>query len=162
MTMQCENACALVPSYLDGELSEEQAGPLRRHLLDCLACREVAQGEQAMKRWFVAEEPMTVPSGFAARVARRAFAGDTGVLPEVEVTPVPAANEGKLLTFVMRMTVVAAAILFVFAVAIRQERLPEGSGLSADETTWQNVREELDELNAEDEAESVEEDEAGE
>ena len=72
MSIACQNAQSLVPSYTDGELSEEQAAPLRRHLLECLACREVAQGEQALKRWFVpAEDALAVaPQGFAARVAR--------------------------------------------------------------------------------------------
>jgi anti-sigma factor RsiW len=135
----------LVPSYLDGELSEEQAGPLRRHLLDCPACRELAQGGQALKRWFVQETPIAVPSGFAARVARRAFAGDAGVLPDV--APVSASEESAaILPFVLRMTAIAAAVLFVFALAIRQQRLPEDADLSAEEP-WQDVRQALIELN---------------
>ena len=147
VNIQCENASALVPSYLDGELSEEQAGPLRRHLLDCFACREVAQGEQALKRWFSAEESATaVPPGFAARVARRAFAGDQGVLQPQASTEASTAGGGSVLPFVLRLTAIAAAVLFAFALGIRQQSLPEDLGLSAEES-WQDVREELSELN---------------
>ena len=151
MTLPCENASVLVPSYLDGELSEEQASPLRRHLLDCPACREVAKGEQALKRWFVEPEPVAVPSGFAARVARRAFAGDTGVLPEepaaseLESTPEPIVS---IVPFVQRLTAVAAAILLIFALAIRGERLPEDSGLQATDVEILDELERLNELEA--------------
>jgi anti-sigma factor RsiW len=160
VSIQCENAVSLVPSYTDGELSEEQAGPLRRHLLDCPACREAAQGEQALKRWFVADEPMTVPAGFASRVARRAFAGDTGERPgRLPRHPDPAAppSDARILLFVLKLTAVAAAILFVLALGIRKQRLPEDPGLVADEP-WQDVRQELERLN--DEEASVDEEPA--
>ncbi|TAJ16410.1 MAG: zf-HC2 domain-containing protein, partial [Planctomycetota bacterium] len=64
----CAAALELVPGYLDEELSEEQAAPLRRHLLACHACREHAQAERALHRWFVPSAPVAVPEGFAARV----------------------------------------------------------------------------------------------
>ena len=87
MKPTCDDARALVPSYLDGELSEAQASPLRAHLLDCPACRGVAKEGKALRRWFEFEPaPVSVPAGFAARVARRAFAGDPGLLvPEPAV-----------------------------------------------------------------------------
>ncbi len=85
--MRCDEALALIPSYLDGELTESQAAPLRRHLLDCQACRAGAQGEKNMKRWFQPDARAAIPQGFAARIARRAFAGDTGE-PQIEITPV--------------------------------------------------------------------------
>src|ERR1700752_2002103 len=88
MTMKtsCDETRKLVPRYLDGELSEAQASPLRTHLLDCPACREVAKEGRSFHRWFEAVEPVPVaiPAGFAARVARRAFAGDPGMLVPVE------------------------------------------------------------------------------
>ena len=38
------------------------------------------QEEKSFQSWFVPSEAVAVPEGFAARVARRAFAGDSGVL----------------------------------------------------------------------------------
>ena len=80
--MQCTDASRLISSYLDGELSEAQAAPLRKHLLACQRCRAEAQGEKNLKRWFVTADPVAVPEGFAARVARRAFGaiGDINIL----------------------------------------------------------------------------------
>ncbi len=130
--MSCQNALSLVPSYLDGELSEEQAAPLRAHLLDCPGCREAVKRDGALKRWFAEglDERVEVPDGFAARVARRAFAGDPGVLvPQPAAQPVPSA--GVLLPFVLKLAAVAAGLLFVFSIGIRMTSLPSGSGLDA-------------------------------
>lgn len=146
--MQCENAVGLVPSYLDGELSETQAAPLRGHLLACPTCREVAKGERSLKRWFVAEEASAVPAGFAARVARRAFAGDPGMLDASDEAG-ERAEPGAILPFVQTLTAVAAAILLVLALAIQRERLPDDAGLRAESA---DVLEELERLNAEEEA----------
>jgi len=129
MKISCDAARPLVPSYLDGELSEAQASPLRAHLLDCPACREVAKEGKSLQRWFETEsEPITVPAGFAARVARRAFAGDPGLL-----VPEPPAIRPRrpLLPFLLVASAVAAALLFVLAVAIQRESLPRTNGLDA-------------------------------
>ena len=56
MTMTCNEALPLVWSYLDGELSEAQAAPLRKHLLECNGCRNSAQHGKTLKRWFVRSE----------------------------------------------------------------------------------------------------------
>ena len=179
MELRCDVAAPLVPTYLDGELSEELAHPLRRHLLACHACREAAQGEQALKRWFPALGEPAVPSDFAARVARRAFAGDTGwsdpdgprdhvhhdgahepALAGMPAGPAATEPQGRLLSFVTGLTAVAAAVLFVLALAIRGQDLPDHSGLSADDTpTFQEVLEDLESLNeaAETEFEGAEE-----
>src|SRR5262245_39517074 len=133
MKISCDDARSLVPGYLDGELSEAQASPLRSHLLDCPACRESAKQGKTLKRWFEPRQaPVAVPPGFAARVARRAFAGDPGVL-----VPEPPAVRAKkpLLPFLLLATAVAAAVLFVLAVAIRRQSLPQTTGLDAQETT---------------------------
>lgn len=129
--MPCENARSLVPSYLDGELSEEQAAPLRSHLFDCPSCRETAKEGTALRRWFqaAADEPVEVPEGFAPRVARRAFAGDPGVL--VPHGPAGTARDGAILPFVLKLSVVAAGLLFAFSIAIRVKSLPEGNRLDA-------------------------------
>lgn len=129
MKTSCDDARPLVSSYLDGELSENLASPLRAHLLACPACREVAKEGRTLSRWFeVDPTPVTVPSGFAARVARRAFAGDPGLL----VPEVPRVKAGKpLLPFLLVASALAAALLFVLAVAIQRETLPHSKGLDA-------------------------------
>lgn len=132
MKITCDAARPLVPGYLDGELTELQASPLRAHLLDCPACREVAKEGKTLARWFT-EEParIPVPAGFAARVARRAFAGDPGLLvPE----PPPLRARASLLPFLLVASAVAAALLFVLAVAIQRESLPRENGLDARES----------------------------
>jgi anti-sigma factor RsiW len=125
----CDDARVLVPSDLDGELSEAQASPLRAHLLACPACREVAKEGKTLKRWFAAPpERVRVPDGFAARIARRAFAGDPGLLvPE----PAGSARQRPLLPFLLLATAGAAAILLVLAVAIQRESLPQSNRLEA-------------------------------
>ena len=149
MKNQCENSNLLIPGYLDGELSEEQAAPLRRHLLECMSCRDIAQDEQAMKRWFVAEKAPVAPPGFAARIARRAFAGDTGEVNHgAPVATAVAASEEPQFQFVLRMTAIAAAVLFCFALAIRTESLPSSADLSATEN-YPEVLRNLERLNAE-------------
>lgn len=132
MKITCDAARSLVPPYLDGELSEAQASPLRAHLLDCPACRETAKEGKALERWFVAE-PLAVgaPAGFAVRVARRAFAGDPGLLvPE----PPLVQPRRSLLPFLLVASAVAAAILLVLAIALQRESLPRANSLEASET----------------------------
>jgi anti-sigma factor RsiW len=131
MKVTCNEAPELVPRYLDGELSESLASPLRAHLLDCQACREVAMEGRALERWFEAGAPelVAVPAGFAARVARRAFAGDPGLLVPVE--PPSLARRRPLLPVLLLASAVAAVLLFVLALAIQRESLPSSNGLDA-------------------------------
>lgn len=183
--MNCNDAHPLIPSYLDGELSEAQAGPLRKHLLACQTCRTGAQSDKNLKRWFVASAAVPVPRDFAARVARRAFAGDRGLetMPALvasserglalahahsatELTvragrAAPALEhgvsrhgasqpDGRIFQFVLRLTAVAATLLFVFAIAMRQTSLPSGEALRADTgatLTNEQVLERLEKLN---------------
>ncbi len=130
MKMTCQNARSLVPSYLDRELTEDQAAPLRAHLMDCPRCRESVKAGHAHKRWFepARDEPVVVPTGFAARVARRAFAGDPGA-----VTPPGPVALGRetVLPFVLVLSALAAGLLFAFSILIQRHRLPVGSGLEA-------------------------------
>ena len=136
MKMPCENARALVPSYLDGELSEEQAAPLRAHLFDCVACRETLKQGKVLQRWFAVaragQPPVVVPAGFSGRVARRAMALASEELRTVELEPAgrPAAT---LLPFLLRLVSVAAAVLFVLALALQDQALPETGALEAQE-----------------------------
>jgi len=73
--MNCDRSKALVSVYVDGELSEELAGPLRRHLMECAPCRASVSEAKALASWFVPTAALEVPEGFAARVARLAASG---------------------------------------------------------------------------------------
>jgi len=147
--MECQNARSMIPSYCDGELTEAQAGPLRQHLLGCQPCRGSAQDLKNLKRWFAAPAAAAVPTGFAARVARRAFAGDTGELAPSVPGPRVAEDGGRLLRFVLACTSAAAGVLLVLSIGVRQIGLPQTNQLQADQPAPQLDRalEELDRLN---------------
>lgn len=118
--MICKESLRLIPGYLDGELSEAQSAPLRQHLIDCPACRKAASGEKAFKRWFEPEAPaVEVPVGFAARVVRRAFAGETGEAPAAE-------REAPILRFALRATAAAAMLLLVLSAWVRSVQMAQG------------------------------------
>ena len=148
--LACAGARVLVPGQLDSELSETQGNELRAHLLDCGACREVLKQETHLRRWFSAgvPEPVPVPADFAARIARRAYQGDPGidfsepsghpfVARAAEATP----KRGALLSFLLAATAVAAAALFIFAVVLQNETLPQGEELEAQDYTppWERA-----------------------
>ena len=122
--MNCESARPLIPLYLDGELTEPRASVLRPHLLECPNCRGVAQGAKALKTWFVPTEPVSIPDGFAARVARRALAGDRGFALESERAQASTGLAGEreetpILQFVLQAVAVAAVLLITLSIAIR-------------------------------------------
>ena len=147
--MKCQDAQPLIQGYLDGEITEAQAGPLRKHLLACTPCRTTTQDGKALKAWFVDGDPVTVPVGFAARVARRAFAGDRGE----EQTVASGAGEreaeqGRMLSFVLQLTAVAAALLMAFSIGIRTAERPSTGELHADDASKAWALNELDLLNA--------------
>ena len=153
--MECQNARSMIPSYCDGELSQAQAGPLRQHLLDCQPCRGSAQDLKNLKRWFAAPASAVVPAGFAARVARRAFLGDTGQgdTGELVAPPTSAATaeqeSGRLLRFVLACTAAAAVVLLLLAIGVRQIGVPHGDRIVADpgSPSLDRALEELDRLN---------------
>ena len=131
--MNCKEWLTLIPGYLDGELSDAQATPLRQHLMDCQSCRKAASGEKSLKRWFKHDPGagVEVPAGFAARVARRAFAGDTGEAPiaaGAEAEPAP------ILRFVLSFTAAAAVLLLVLSAWMHNVRLPDSENIHAVES----------------------------
>lgn len=160
MNMTCEHARGLVPGYLDGELSSERSQPLREHLLDCRSCRDVAKEEKVIKRWFAqarvdAASAEPVPAGFAARVARRAFAGDPGsavlagsgggdAIGWAAATggfrPSEREDEearGTLLSFVLKSVLVAAGLLLALAIGIQQRELPQDDLRALPAAPWE-------------------------
>lgn len=136
----CSDARPLVPAYLDGELSADRASPLRQHLMDCADCRTATQSHKAQSRWFAPTPEVSVPAGFAARVARRAFQGDTGEAPLPNTTLAP------VLPFVLRMTAAAAALLLVLSVVLRGVDVPTGGELRADDAATMSLDEALERL----------------
>lgn len=168
MNLPCDDAQLSIMSYLDGELSEAQAAPLRKHLLECQPCRASAQDLKNTSRWFVRPQAVAVPRDFASRVARRAFQGDRGerVLEAGGRTALaPAALEdrelegrenGRMLRFVLTLTSVAAAVAICVAIGIRSLSLPSGERLTADDRapamSLETALDELDALNGQDTA----------
>ncbi len=166
--MECQDARRWIQGYLDGELQEAQAAPLRKHLLDCQPCRASAQSEKNLKRWFVEPKSVAVPRDFAARVARRAFAGDRGerfsepVMVGAQGGAVlsmaaargaalaPARGEERNLRFVLTLTAAAALVLMMISFGIRSLNLPSGTNMLADDSHTMSIdeaRRHLDELN---------------
>lgn len=136
----CTDARPLVPAYLDGELTADRASPLRRHLMECTDCRSATQAHKAQRRWFEPTPPISVPSGFASRVARRAFLGDTGVAPSPKATLAP------ILPFVLQMTAAAAGLLLVLSGVLRAVDIPTGGELRADDAGTISLDETLERL----------------
>ena len=169
--MECTEVRALVARYLDDELEEVQAAPMRAHLLACPGCRAVVQEGKSLQTWFVPPEPVEVPEGFAARVAHRAATGDRGALVSV---PMPLDGPGLLedepledeqrsatagtfgrpeeqregvQPFVLSAMAVAALVLLVLSIALRRLELPGGEGLEAKDTSRDQAIEALEDLN---------------
>jgi anti-sigma factor RsiW len=148
MDFTCKEAVPMIGAYLDGELSPARAALLRPHLLECAACRNAAQDDRALKRWFEpareSAEGAAVPSGFSARIARRAFAGDRG-----ERAPV-AREEGRVLPFVLRLTAVAAAAALLLTLGVQLASRPQAGNLAADDRAalpLLQIQTELDRMN---------------
>lgn len=156
--MECHDARLLILPYLDGELSEAQAAPLRQHLLECASCRAEAQADKALDAWFVPTAEVSVPEDFAARVARRAVAGDRGGRFDAGADRERFEGGGRILPFLVNATAVAALLLFLVSIAVRFQAGPEGEALQADSSSLGEALEELDALNrAEEELNRAEE-----
>jgi hypothetical protein len=149
--IHCTDARPLIPAWSDGELSEAQAAPLRAHLLGCRDCRGSMQDLRALHRWFEAgavDGSTLVPPGFAARVARRAFAGDRGERESL-AEPALERERRRTLGFVLWATAAAALLVVALSVALRLRDLPSGERLRAEDRTPQTTEEilrALDEL----------------
>lgn len=128
--MECRDVLPLVPLYLDGELVEAQAAPLRKHLLACPACREHAQSEKALKRWFVPVPEVAVPTGFAERVALRAFHGEPAA---AGAAPLNAQADLGLRRFVLWAVAAAALVLLTGSIALQLSERPRSDRLQASE-----------------------------
>ena len=158
--IQCEVVLALVPTFVDDEVTDGVGSTVRRHLMDCPACRKAVQEEQTLRQWFVASPEVEVPEGFAARVARRAFAGDVGLIPavaprssserELHAEAPDGAPDGgpagRVLAFSRALVAVAAAGLVVTTLLLSGGDRPEVAELDAG-NDLQEALMELDEEN---------------
>lgn len=145
-TFDCAQATPLIPAWADGELSEARSAPLREHLLGCRECRASMADLRALSRWFQpgAEVATAVPPGFSARVARRAFAGDSG--ERAATSELGARERARTLDFVLLLTAVAAALVIALGLALRARELPAGEKLHADDRTTPSTEEILERL----------------
>jgi predicted anti-sigma-YlaC factor YlaD len=86
--MRCEELSGLLDLYLDGELPEEMARKVDRHLLRCLACaHEVRTLEQTRAMLREAVAPSETSPGFRERTNARlldAFAAHLRPTQEAE------------------------------------------------------------------------------
>lgn len=121
----CARVTDLAPPFVDGECPEAVASAVRAHLMDCPACRRVVQEETALRQWFVPTEEVAVPAGFAARVARAAFAGEGAADRDLVVPAGPGGapragggETGRLLSFTMALAAVAAAAVLLFTLIL--------------------------------------------
>jgi anti-sigma factor RsiW len=157
----CDQALPLLARYRDGELPEDAAGRLRRHLMDCPDCRREASEHRNLSRWFKHGLPSGAPAGFAAKVASLAQVGVAsdgsvsggGSSFEIE----PAAPRGdrfgaaepapfaRLEERVMLAVAAAAVALIGLAVALGWQQQPASDGLQAESLPL--VLEELKALN---------------
>ena len=154
--MECTDAQVLLTRYLDDELTEERAAPLRAHLLACHECRAMVQEGRSLSSWFVAPKPVQVPEGFAARVAHRSLMGNRGALvalPPSAATETAPAQPGRageqesLRGFVLSAIALAALVLLALSIAMRRLELPGGEGLEAKDTSREQAVEALRALN---------------
>ena len=147
--MDCKQARPLVSAYVDGELSELQADGLRKHLIDCQPCRAEVQEQKSFQAWFVPTPEVEVPADFVARVARRAFAGDTGEREDVLVPAAPLPKETPILQFSLRIAMAAAVVLMLVSISIGLVNQPaHDAPVSADSQRpeVEEILEKLDEL----------------
>ena len=150
----CDQALPLLARYRDGELPEDAAGRLRRHLMDCPDCRREASEHRNLSRWFEHGLPSGAPAGFAAKVASLA---QVGVTPDGSVSGggssfelEPAAPRGRSsferLEQHLLVAVAAAAVALIgLAIALGWQQQPASEGLQAEPLPL--VLEELEALN---------------
>ncbi len=171
--MECTDALALIPRFLDGELGEDESGALCRHLRDCTPCRLKVQEGRTLSAWFVPGPAVAVPAGFPARVARRAFGGgalvesgvgqalppNAGWPPTPRTGGVAGAEDGEtsLRNFVLSAVALAALVLLALSIALRRLDLPDGAGLHADDASREGAIEALQQLNAHESTPAAEE-----
>ena len=157
--MNCEQAEKMIARSVDGELAVKEVGALRRHLAECEGCAALASEARDLKAWFVTDTPVEVPSGFAQRVATKAFAqaGErevrAGFSPQV-LTPEFSSPQGGVVQgsfgagpkdrFLMGLTALAAALLLALGMALYVQRANQSYELDADD---ESLQEAIDGLN---------------
>lgn len=149
--MSCERSHALMTRYVDGELEEALAAPLRRHLLECNGCRGLAVETKNLRAWMEPRPAPAIPTGFAARVAERAF---SGAEPVVTLRPVGGSESSipHLQAFVLAATAVAAGVLFFLALGLGFANRPGGESLEA--APYTEALELLEELERQEQADA--------
>lgn len=173
--MRCEHVLPLVSRYVDDELAPAQAGPFRKHLLECQSCRVRVQESEALRSWFVDPKalvgPAQAPAGFAAKVTAMAFESGTEQLRTTQLRPAPPrlvsgpdfadpstatpnadslrrqGHEQELSRFVLNLVGAAAIVLLMFSFGIKRSSLPTVGELHADNASMTQSLDSLDALN---------------
>lgn len=154
--MHCDDALKLVDRYVDEELGEGQAAPLRRHLIDCSSCRLAAQEAEALKSWFVDPEalvgPAEAPEGFADRMTELAFGartqkGPRSLHPALAGAGATDSSVQQMSGYVLNLVAAAAVVLLMLAFGINRRSLPEVERLNADSSSMTESLHALDALN---------------
>ncbi len=166
--MRCELAEKMIARSVDNELAVKEVGALRRHLTGCAACATLAEEARDLKGWFVADDPVEIPSGFAQRVTSKAFAQAGEERPSFQRLPgkapedVPALPGGGLVQgafgssafgagskdrFLVGLTALAAALLVALGMALYMQRASESKNLIADDRTLHEMLDSLNDAN---------------
>jgi hypothetical protein len=156
--MRCEQSERWISLAADQELSVHEVGLLREHLSHCAPCQALSEEAHDMHRWFVAPPQVEIPAGFAGRVVAAAFDGQAvapkgprGVLRGGAAQAAPA--EGRSMQgFLLQMTALAALLLVALGFALAGKRAAKSRDLHAVGTSMESVIQDLDQLNAEEDA----------
>lgn len=73
--MKCSKAHKLISPYIDGELSEREAGALEDHLKVCVKCRREFEENKELHGFFSGLTEFKAPYGFHTRVMSNINAG---------------------------------------------------------------------------------------
>ena len=105
--MQCAEARRFIPAYLDKELDLTTCLEIEAHLANCAVCRQVHEGEKALKGAFRTNNLyFTAPPGLQSRIRQS--------LPSERGTPVMPRNARRWRSYGLA---VAAALFLMFAIA---------------------------------------------
>ena len=139
VNVTCENAahsCPVIWTVSYPKSRPHRCGRISSIVVGVVRWPRTERSSSAGSRWPQrASSAITVPSGFAARVARRAFAGDPGSISAARIDAhdldsIAPARPSQL-PFLLKLCAIAAGLLFVFAMGIRERSLPAGQGLEA-------------------------------
>ena len=103
----CKAIRPLLQRFSDGELSSEEANPVRAHLMDCLDCRSIVGEVYSLRKFFHDDSPVNIPEGFSSKVAAKAFLASS-----------IQREDASLLPFVRKLAALAAGGLLILGLSL--------------------------------------------